>query len=205
MTFDFKKDLLENEYFVAFHKKVEILSVAGFFWDVGKTLIEGWHSIGWFILELNWVIGWMAIVALCLPKGVAALPVLTPSLIVLALFTHRRDMRPLVFLLISASYIASTIILIYLKLSKRFWDFVLEILERLPSSYLMAVFAIIGICLSVTIHVPPLTLSTFGPSLPSSDNMLWDLMASYNFGFLIRGAGWIAMLSLLVVALGGEL
>jgi hypothetical protein len=68
-TFDLGK------YFETVQKPVHVLSVAAFFWDVGKTLIEGWHSLGSFMLTLSLVIGWLMITTVLLPVFLIGLPI----------------------------------------------------------------------------------------------------------------------------------
>jgi hypothetical protein len=74
-TLDFKK------YFESIQKPVHILSVTAFFWDVGKTLIEGWESLGSFALTLSWVVGWLYLTTMLPPIVLLIAPMFLPFLV----------------------------------------------------------------------------------------------------------------------------
>ena len=71
-----------SEYYESSQKIVHNVSVVAFVWDIGKTTYEGWHSVLWFILELNFTLGIVYVVCI----GVLVIVPFVP-LIVLGLFT----------------------------------------------------------------------------------------------------------------------
>ncbi|WP_157639864.1 hypothetical protein [Burkholderia ubonensis] len=59
------------------------ISAAGFAWDVGKTVFEGWESTGSFLLELANVFGWIGLLSALIPFLAVALPVSWPLYILM--------------------------------------------------------------------------------------------------------------------------
>lgn len=150
-----------GEVWESFQHKVHLFSAAGTCWEIGKTVIDGWHGLGPFLVDLGWVLGWVVITSVLAPAIFTGWPIFSPFIVMSALMfldlamngAGGRYSGALLFLMLVSVFVPFVAIRYEFIFNpiKRYMKWSADLLlNRVPHFFTLA--AIAGVIVSFTVH-----------------------------------------------------